>query len=444
MKENQRPLTDFERRNQSVLCQGDIEKMKNVIGDKIVSITHQPVDERLQYLDEDGEYRDGIDRGPIKKRLMEEWHKRLADRTAEIEHVTKLKREWEALPDSEKRRRMVKREANTKLLTLFGAGLDSTDDLATYEGEDLPEIYRRVSGWTISDHGSVTGGARSPHIMPPVLENPQSNLQRRGHSTQIESTMPVGVRDTSDESASGISSSGGFEGHDPGIQDPSHVSAFPAYGSRIPSSERYGSTPDSSSNPRQIQDPRREDCIESPRGTWEPQEPRARPLPGKRKRSERPPSAVTSRLHAPSPRPSQSAITPRPQIPQSANTSSKPASSVASETTVIFDYAPDIAVLEDLPERTDFEDKWGAGARFEKIKAASSKHGRVVMVRLNESVQFTSSAISERLFGGAIQEIQYHPAERMALVVFLFPSEAAAMVKHVKSLRENNSHEYRR
>ncbi|MCJ1431654.1 hypothetical protein MMC27_001009 [Xylographa pallens] len=444
MKENQRPLTDFERRNQSVLYQGTMEKLKNVVGDKVVSITHQPIDERLQYLDESGKYRDGIDRGPIKKRLMQEWHKRLADRTAEMEHVTRLRREWDALPDTEKRRQIVQREANTKLLTLFGAGLNSTDDLATYEGEELPEIYRRVSRWTITDHGSVSDEARSQDTMSPVIEGPRLKVQRRGYYTQTEPTIPFAGRETSIESTSGKSSSVGFIGDDPGLHSPSHDFAFSEQGSSRPASERYGSTPDRAETPRQLQDLRGDDNTNSRKGSWEPQEPRRRPLPGKRKRPERPPSTVTSQTRPPSPQPALSTTRSRPQISPLVDTSPKPASSVTSETTVIFDYAPDIAVLGDLPERTDFEDRWGSEARFDKIKNASTKHGRVVMVRLHEPVQFTSSAISERLFGGAIQEIQYHPAERMALVVFLFPSEAAAMVQHVKNIRENNAHEYRR
>ncbi|MCJ1378662.1 hypothetical protein MMC17_001761 [Xylographa soralifera] len=444
MKENQRPLTDFERRNQSVLYQGSMEKLKNVVGDRVVSVTHQPIDERLQYLDENGKYRDGIDRGPIKKRLMEEWHKRLADRTAEMEHVTRLKREWDALPDSEKTRRMVQREANTKLLTLFGAGLESTNDLATYEGEELPEIYRRVSRWTISDHGSVSDGPRSQHVRSLVIEGPHPKVQRKGRYMRTEPAVPVVVRDVSIESTSGMSDSVAFEGNNVGVQSPSHDFAFSAQGSSTPASEQYGSNPDSVETPRQIQELHQDDRTNARRGSWEPQEPRRRPLPGKRKRSERPPSTITSRIYSPSPRPTQSSVRSRPRISSSVNISSKPSSSVTSETTVIFDCAPDIAILEDLPERTDFDDRWGAEARFDKIDDASTKHGRVVMVRLHEPVVFTSSAISERLFGGGIQEIQYHPAERMALVVFLFPSEAGAMVKHVKNIRENNAHEYRR
>ena len=443
MKENQRSLTDFERRNQSVLYQGNMEKMKNVVGDRVVSITYQPIDERLQYLDESGKYRDGIDRGPIKRRLMQEWHKRLADRTAEMEHVTRLRREWDALSDTEKRRQTVQREANTKLLSLFGAGLNSTNDLATYEGEELPEIYRRVSSWTITDHGSVSDRARSQDVMSPVIEGPRTKVQRRGHS-QTEPTTAFAGQDTSIELTGGMSSSAGLVGDQLGIHYPSNDFAFSAQGSSGPASERYGSTHGRAETSKQLQDLYSNDRTSSKRASWEPQESRRRPLPGKRKRPERPPSTVTFRTRPPSPQPSLSTAKARPQISPLVNTNLKPASSVTSETTVIFDYAPDIAILEDLPERTDFEDRWGSEARFERIKNASTKHGRVIMVRLHEPVLFTSSAISERLFGGAIQEIQYHPAERTALVVFLFPSEAAAMVRHVKNTRENNAHEYRR
>ncbi|MCJ1392602.1 hypothetical protein MMC18_005472 [Xylographa bjoerkii] len=439
MKENQRHLTDFERRNRSVLYQGNAETMKNLVGDRIVSITHLPIDERLQYLDENGKYRDGIDRGPIKKRLMEEWHKRLADRTAEMEHVTQLKREWDALSDSEKACRIAHKEANKKLLTMFGAGLESTHDLATFEGEELPEIYRRINRWSISDHNSVSDGRRSVNVISPTTEGRRPKLQRKGHHMGKELAIPEEVRDASADFASDIASSVGCEEDYIVLHSPRHDFASSLRDSSIPGSRGQGSPPDDAEILSKIQD-----RSYSRKDSWEPQEPRRRPLPGKRKRPERPASTVTSRIHLPSPQLSLSTIRPQPQIQPSVTTSSKPASSVTSETTVIFDHAPELALLEDLPERTDFDDRPVAYTQFEKIKAASSKHGRVVMVRLHEPVLFTSSAISERLFGGGIQEIQYHPAERMALVVFLFPSEADAMVKHVKNLRENNAHEYRR
>ncbi|MCJ1282179.1 hypothetical protein MMC26_001502 [Xylographa opegraphella] len=444
MNENQRSLTDFERRNHSVLYQGNMERLKNIVGDKIVSVTHQPVDERLQYLDENGKYRDGIDRGAIKKRLMEEWHKRLADRSAEMEHVTKLKREWDALPDSEKRRGLVQRAANTLLLSVLGAGLDSTNDTITYEGENLPEIYRRVDKRTFSEPVSVSDGARKPDATCSVNKGARPQLQRRGHYFPTEHTLPITVRDTLVESTGGSSSSAVFEGDILGFHSPSPDRASTVQGLFIPSTERYGSTPSSVESRMQNHESRREDRYNPQREPWEPQGPRARPLTGKRKRPVRPPSTVATRIPTPPSRPFLSPVTPRPRIKPSVHASPKPASSATSETTVAFDHVPDLAVLADLPERTDIEDRWGAGARFDKIKDASTKHGRVVMVRLHEPVHFSSSAISERLFGGAIQEIQYHPAERMALVVFLFPSDANAMVQHVKTIRENNAHEYRR
>ena len=435
MKENRKPLTDFERRNESVLYHGNMEVMKNVIGDKIVSITHQPIDERLQYLDENGKYRDGIDRGPIKKRLMEEWHKRLADRTAEMEHIGKLKREWEGLSESEKARRVAQRQANTKLLSMFGAGLESTNDLATYEGEDLPEIYRRVSRWTISDHGSVSGGPRSRETSYSTTDRPRLDLRENAHYAGRQPSIPAISRISTTPYTDDSMSEAGFEEHNLNLYSPSRDSSLPA-------SKLSGRISDRATILNQNNELRSRDDSYSGKNSWEPQEPRQYPLPGKRKRPNRPLSTVIPRSHPPS-QPSSS-IRSRLQLPPSAIESPKPATSIASENTVVFDYAPEIALLGDLPERDDFQDRWGAAAKFEKIKDASSKHGRVVMVRLHEPVLFTSSAICERLFGGGIQEIQYHPAERIALVVFLFPSEAESMVKHVKSIRENNAHEYRR
>ncbi len=66
-------------------------------------------------------------------------------------------------------------------------------------------------------------------------------------------------------------------------------------------------------------------------------------------------------------------------------------------------------------------------------------------VTLHEPVAYSTSAIAERLFGGgAIQEIQFFPEERQALVVFVHPHEAAAFIEHVQSVKERNRKDYRR
>ena len=50
------------------------------------------------------------------------------------------------------------------------------------------------------------------------------------------------------------------------------------------------------------------------------------------------------------------------------------------------------------------------------------------------------SAYSKELI---LLTFRYFPAERMALVVFLFPHEAASLVRHVQNVRENDRNGYR-
>jgi hypothetical protein len=118
-----------------------------------------------------------------------------------------------------------------------------------------------------------------------------------------------------------------------------------------------------------------------------------------------------------------------------------------SGTPSLLDEDPDLARLEDAeempgefaPENSDAKaDVWS------NLHLSSSTRGRVVSVTLHDPVQFTPGAIMERIFGGIIQEVQFHPKERIALVVFVFPAEAEDFVKHVKAVKENDYQEYRR
>jgi hypothetical protein len=52
-------------------------------------------------------------------------------------------------------------------------------------------------------------------------------------------------------------------------------------------------------------------------------------------------------------------------------------------------------------------------------------------------VKFTPGAIANRVFGGIIQEMQLFPAQKVAIVIFLHPSEANAFVRHVKNVRKS-------
>ena len=169
MTDNTGSASAFEVRNQSNLHKGNATVIKNMIGNDVVSIVHQPIDDRAKYRDEDGNYIDGINRGLMKKRYEDEWRKRLDDRKAQMEHITKLKREWETLSPAEKAQRIARREANASLLNTLGAGIEPMVDI--FEFDEVPEVYRRRSKWTISEHSS-RASSRVSNVISSVVGGP--------------------------------------------------------------------------------------------------------------------------------------------------------------------------------------------------------------------------------------------------------------------------------
>ncbi|KAI9882417.1 MAG: hypothetical protein M1823_005837 [Watsoniomyces obsoletus] len=105
---------------------------------------------------------------------------------------------------------------------------------------------------------------------------------------------------------------------------------------------------------------------------------------------------------------------------------------------------PTLAPLGDIRDLPPPRDNKTAAIRYDRAKEACSTRGRVVLVALHEMVTFTPTSVSSRLFGGVIQEIQLHPRERMAIVVFLFPNEAESFVRHSTTIQERDPQAYRR
>ncbi|KAI9879109.1 MAG: hypothetical protein M1830_009562 [Pleopsidium flavum] len=125
--------------------------------------------------------------------------------------------------------------------------------------------------------------------------------------------------------------------------------------------------------------------------------------------------------------------------------SSISAASTATETTQsIVDQGPQLAPLQDtLFDLTKFRDE-AAAEKFDLTQAASGRRGRVATVTLHHGVAYSTSAIAERLFGGFIQEIQFFPEARQALVIFVHPVDAAAFVQHIQSVKMKSLEDYRR
>ena len=438
MLDNSRPTTLFDKRNQKSLAKGNATKIKNMIGNDVVSIVHQPIDDRVKYRDANGNYVDGIDRGKMKKRYEDEWRQRLDNRAAQMERLSKIKLAWEALSPAEKARRIEKREENAKLVSGLGAGLESRDDL--YEFDEIPELYRRETKWTVD--GSMTKASSTASW---VVRSSAS-----GYSSDLVSTQTVTNRPNypvTDHSTHGLP-----------LRNRHHDSNHgeTSLGKRKPNDRTCDDTW-SSDNSFSVDTPSEDDYLhrdEDHDGFCFGGRPRVRPrykgppsgLLAIRNPTyhNRPPSMVPSGQFSGFSFPSK-ATGKASSIGKTSYQSSKGTPSVTSETVTVLDPAPELALLEDLTARKeDYEDNDGAIDKFDAIVAACSKNGRVVQMTLLGLVKYGSSAVGDRIFSGRVQEIQYFPADRMALVVFLVPKQAAAFVRHVRNLREQDEHEFRR
>jgi len=435
MLDNTRPATLFEKRNQKSLGKGNATKIKNMIGNDLVSITHQPIDDRVKYRDHEGNYVDGIDRGKMKKRYEDEWRQRLDNRAAQMEHLTKIKLEWESLSPAEQAQRLSKREANQKLVNELGAGLESQDDL--YEFDKIPDIYRRTQKWTISGYSySATSVASSEVGSLAGGYSSHCPSNRRDYHATDRSRHGLQPRPFNDDYRRRETSLGKRRTRDQ-IDDDAW-SADNSFSLDAQSDDDYHQ--------------RYEDRDTYRRGK--------RPSPGPR--SQGPPSGPLSmgnssyRNRAPSVAssgqssgfyvPSQ-ATGKASSIGKASYQSSKTTPSVTSETVSVVDPDPalELSLLQDLSARKEnYDDNGDAIDDFDQVRKASKEHGRIVQVKLDKLVKYGSSAVGDRIFSRRLQEIQYFPAERMALIVFLVPAQAAALVRHVQKLRENDVHEYRR
>lgn len=104
-----------------------------------------------------------------------------------------------------------------------------------------------------------------------------------------------------------------------------------------------------------------------------------------------------------------------------------------------FDDSPDFQFPDDCPIESGIRMMPKQQQFYKAAMAFSQEHGRVVLVHLHQLVKFTPGAIAKRVFSGIIQEMQLFPVQRVAIVIFLFPSEAKAFVRHVKKVHEHGT-----
>lgn len=115
------------------------------------------------------------------------------------------------------------------------------------------------------------------------------------------------------------------------------------------------------------------------------------------------------------------------------------ASSSAFDDQISFDDSPELQFPDDCPIESDTQMTSKQQQLYKAAITFSQEHGRVVLVHLHQLVKFTPGAIAKRVFGGIIQEMQLFPVQRVAIVIFLHPSEAKAFVRHVKKTHEQGT-----
>ena len=380
LRENKRPRSNFEELNKAFLPPDFSAPITNIIGGQKATTLMPKTDTRTEFRDRHGNYIDGIDRGKMKKRYEEEWQKRLELREKELLDATKVKRAWDALPEDEKARRRQKLQLNRSLCRLLGAGTSDAPASDIYTWEDIPAIYLQP----------VDSQRLNDWTSRTTSYSQKGDILSGNYSAQLD-----------DNSSDYI---------------PLSHHRTPLADSPVPLSvERSSSSRNNNRLSRRT--------IQS-----------SQPSVSSNRRTN---SSSTTRAVA------TTALTSRPS---SLSFASTPTGHTSTDTDVTpaIDPGPEVAPIADLTRPPDFTDKRGAKEQFNQIREASTKRGRLVSFLLHEPVKYTSSIIVDRVFGGAVQEIQYFPTDRMAIVCFIYPAEAAALVRHAQNTKESDGHGYRR
>ena len=104
-----------------------------------------------------------------------------------------------------------------------------------------------------------------------------------------------------------------------------------------------------------------------------------------------------------------------------------------------FDDSPELQMVPDITGFETIEVERDAKTYLDIAVDSSSGRGRVVVVRLHQTVEFTPSAFARRVFGGNVQEFQFHPDHSTAIVVFLHANEARSFVHHYLNVRTHGT-----
>ena len=366
MTHDKGPRNAFEAANKSAFGFGSKSKtIVNEIGGQTIGEIKIKREDRVQFLDENGNYIDGLDRGQLPKRILEEHARRVKQWKNEIAHASFAKSEWDSLDPKEQARR--RNEAVSNMQKML-------ESLELEEEEEVPQDYQREARDTSK-----------------VIE-------------LIEDELPLFVGDSDDEDSSTLSKSTTTTSSP---SRPSKRVAFKLQKKSVPrplneigrdilkvTTERVDSSyKDLTIRSRSISHTQPRPSIIQPRSVR--QSSHGSPPKGPRKQG----SYGRGRgfFMPPPPPPFQTPQTPR----------SKPMSETSLFSIEKFPNILPLADVEGNAETAALDIPNQNMTKYWKIFQQTLNAPRLVIVQLHRNLNFSSEAVVSRIFGGNVQEFQY-------------------------------------
>jgi hypothetical protein len=398
MREGNQPRSTFERNNASLFGLNFASSIVSQIGDQQV-VFQQKIDNRAEFRDENNNYIDGKDRGKMAKRFEDELAKRRVERREEMKRADTLYKEWQMLGEAEKdaRRRKAK-ENRAKVLESLKTELEEAIP-AAYQ-MDNNALWERVRAYKAS---RVQASSEPYSGRPPVA----------GFIQDDNSSEALFIPLDDDPEPSVV----GSENVGTSLYQSSRLPQTPQVRGRANHRQRgYKSLPNA---PRAYYDSNRN-----------------------RPAFSQPPSTPQ---HTTTYRPSRNGTSQagRSRIGASVPGSNSRTPSTSCVPASVFENWPELTPMEDVrkvPEREYINEI----VEYSELELMCSQRGRLVVVSVVPGVAYTSAAIIDRTFGGAIQEIQFYPEDRQALLAFLSPLDASGFLEHIAACQRTSAHEYRR
>ena len=364
MTHDKGPRNAFEAANKSALALGSKSKtIVNIIGDQYVGEVKIKRDDRVQYLDENGNYIDGQNRGQLPKRILEEHARKVKQWKGEIAHASFVKSEWNSLTPEQQAQR--KEDAAFNMQEMLKS-------VELVEEEEVPEEYQRET---------------------------QDTSKR---IELIEEELPLFVGDSDDE-ASSITSTTTTSTTSP--LRPSKRVAFSLRKKSVPRPLNEIGRDILRVRADKVDSSYKDLTIRSRSISYDqPLTPgRQTPRGGHQKSHGSPPRGPRNQAthrrergyHMPPP--------PPPSLPRS-----KPMSETSLFSIEKFPHILPLADIEESSSTTALDISNGdLRAKYWKTFQQTVNAPRLVIIQLHRNLTFSSEAVVSRVFGGNVQEFQY-------------------------------------